>query len=248
MRMLASGVPARRYELGGAEVCVVQRRSLRISSERLASVARGRLEKLTGAADGQVGVELVRAPRDLHLAEEGPEPELRASLVGDGAPTGRVRVNVDVVRGDERLERATAVFDVKVWQSVATARRRIAAGEPLGEHNVAFVRRETARSGSSLITSADDLQGRVAGRPVPAGGLVDRAVLAAPDRPVVVRRNQRVRLVARIGNLRAMALGKAGSPARPGEVVKVVNLATGREVAGVAQTDGSVHVLLGDDQ
>jgi flagella basal body P-ring formation protein FlgA len=247
VRMLASDIPSRRYELDGARICIVERRSLTISSAELAKAARRKLAELTEKTTGEIEVELVRPPRPVCLPEGEADPELRASIAGEAAPVGRVRMHVDVVRGDERLDRAIVLFDVKLWRRVATARRRIATGEALSGDNVAFVRREVSRSGSSAITSADDLTGRVAARPVRAGGLVDTAVLDEPERRVVVRRNQRVRLVARIGNLRAVALGKAEATARPGEVIKAVNLTTGREVAGVVQSDGSVQVLMGEE-
>ena len=77
-----------------------------------------------------------------------------------------------------------------------------------------------------------------AGRPITAADLGAAAV---------VERNQTVSLVYRTGGLSILTEGRALSRGRPGDVIKVMNLASRATVMGTIGADGSVAVNSTDE-
>jgi flagellar basal body P-ring formation protein FlgA len=72
-----------------------------------------------------------------------------------------------------------------------------------------------------------------AGRPITAADLGAAAV---------VERNQTVSLIYRTGGLTILTDGRALSRGKPGDVIKVMNLASRATVLGTVEADGSVAV------
>jgi flagella basal body P-ring formation protein FlgA len=60
--------------------------------------------------------------------------------------------------------------------------------------------------------------------------------------PVCVEPQQRVRLFVQTDVLRIITAGRALERGRKGQIVRSVNLRTGREVSGIVTGKGSIHV------
>ena len=88
------------------------------------------------------------------------------------------------------------------------------------------------------MTRIDDAAGMVLKHPVPAG-----SVLAARfvEQPNVVKRGQRVRIVARSGGIAVRSAGEALADAAVGQRVRVRNSSSRTIIEGVVAPDGAVH-------
>jgi len=244
VRIASSGLSLDRFELAGSDACQVELATRKICSQRIVEAARRcLLAALHGA--GRPEVELVRPVADLAVQAAADPVELRASLSGSGLPAGRVRVDVDLLSGGARLRRVPVSFDVRLFAEVAVAVRRIERGEPLTERNVVFAERDVTAVRGGAVTSRAELRGMVAACAVEPGRVLTRRMLRRADAPVVVDYNQRVFLVVTLPTLRAVTLGKALCRARQGEPARAVNLATGREVVGIAVSPGTIQVPIG---
>jgi flagella basal body P-ring formation protein FlgA len=159
-----------------------------------------------------------------------------------GVP-GRARVEVALVVNGERVGVVPVLLEVKLCQAAAVARRRIEGGETLGDDNVRFERRALDAPGTCL-TPKDVAAGRKAKRAIAAGQLIPPAAAepVAADNPVLVKQRDLVRLVARVGSLRVTALAEAQQDGRAGDLVRVRNVDSKKEVVGRVIGRGLVEV------
>ncbi|MBA4492227.1 flagellar basal body P-ring formation chaperone FlgA [Paracoccus sp. S1E-3] len=117
-------------------------------------------------------------------------------------------------------------------QATVTAARDLPAGTIIGASDVAWI--EEVPGGINDPALAVGQQARVAiyeGRPVVAGAL--RA-------PVLVSRNQIVRVAFDAGPLRIEAEGRALSEGAAGDVVRIMNLASRNTISAVVKPDGTL--------
>ncbi len=244
VRLVSGGFSTRDFVFSGAECCAVRLNSVRVKAERMVEAARSHLESCFPEGGPEVRLELLRSVQPVLLPAEDAEVQLKPSTAGSGSPSGMVRVDVDLVRGGKRLKRVPVSFMVRLYDRVAVARRRIGRGERLSPENIVFARREVTSVQGRCLRIRGELEGLQALRTIEPGTVVTRHAAGAIPKPVVVERNQRIFLVVQTRTLRVITLGKSLSRARAGEPVRAENLATGREVAGVATEQGLVRVSL----
>lgn len=243
-RMISAGMDLGTVQFAGADLCTVKAAFLRIEPDRIAAAARDYVRSLYPGDGAQVSVSLARQVAPVIVAA-GTKPVLHAVVTGTAAPTGSVRVEVEISRAGTVLKRVPVSLVVRVSRSVGVARRMIAPGEALSADNVTFEQRDVTDVAGAYVGSAAALKGRVADGPIAPGQIVTSRVAAAPQPPVVIRSNQRVFLVVQTPTLRVVTLGKAVGNARLGEVARARNLTTGREVVGVAVEGGIIRVEIG---
>ncbi len=116
------------------------------------------------------------------------------------------------------------------------------------------IRAQTVLTAEDFTLVAADIPGAL-NDPKAAIGLEARVTLYA-GRPIsaadvgsaaLVERNQTVSLVYRAGGLSILTDGKALARGGPGDVIKVMNLASRVTVTGTVRPDGSVTVNFSDE-
>ncbi len=244
MRLASKGIGPEKLTFGGAEHCRVSVDTVRIEPEKIVAAARRCVEERLKDGKGAVSVELLNKV-DPMVVEGGKErPKIRATMHGSSTPLGRVRVRVTATRSQVRLAQTSVSFEVRLTVRVAVARTRIQAGEELSAEKVDFQKRDVSTSQGGWIGSADDLAGKTAARSIGPGEIVTRRMLENTRPPVVIDFHERVYLVVENSGLRAVTLGRALCKARRGRVARAENLATGREVVGVAAGDSTIKVQM----
>jgi flagella basal body P-ring formation protein FlgA len=245
VRLASEGYDLQSVDVSGSHVCVVKLDSVRVESEEIVAAARQHLESRFPEGGPEVTLELLNEVPPVVLAA-GEEPiEFKVSRHGSAPPVGTVRVDVELVRAGARLKTVPVSLMVRQYKTVAVARRRIAPGENVSPAKVTLVRREIDPSLRGCVCSTDELSDQVAGRTIYPGQIITRRALRAAPKPVVIEHNQRVFLIVETETLRAVTLGKSMQRARAGELVRVRNLSSNREVVGIAADDSTVHVLMG---
>jgi len=128
---------------------------------------------------------------------------------------------------------------VDTQTSVLVLRRAAGRGERLTAEDVESQTRVISGSGDSYLTDPKELSGRTVKRPLGAGTALT-ADLLADD--LVVRRGQRVTLLASVGSLEVRAAGLAMNDAPAAGRVKVQNLSSNRIVEGVVETADVIRI------
>ena len=128
---------------------------------------------------------------------------------------------------------------VETLRTVLALKRPLRRGEVIAAEDLEAVRMDTGRLTRDYYTRPAAVVGHTLKRSA-AGGTVLTSALV--EEPPVIRRGQRVSLVSGATGIAVRAPGEALADARPGQLVRVRNLSSGKIVEGVAQASGSVKV------
>ncbi len=129
--------------------------------------------------------------------------------------------------------------EVEVLVDVVVLAAPAATGQTLTATDLRLEPANVARLGGGYLTRIDDAEGRVLKRPVRPGTVLTAALLA---RPTLVRRGQRVELLAGGTALAVRTEGEALSDAAEGERVRVRNVRSRTVVEGIVMADGTVRI------
>jgi flagella basal body P-ring formation protein FlgA len=155
-----------------------------------------------------------------------------AELAGTVSPT--VDVWVDGV-----LARSVSVpVRIGILGDVLVAARALGRGHPLTPEDVRIERRDVTGPQDPLRELAD-IEGRITVRPIAQGESMLPSLL---ERPPLVRRGDIVLVTAEGRGLRVTAQGEAKQDGKSGDVIRVRNLTSNRDVIGQVDGERSVRV------
>lgn len=215
---------------------------------------------VTTASQQISGADLVAAVRE-HLLAAGPEDAGRLSIHPTGAapapltvPAGRLELTVRTRPSAELLGTVSATVEawvdgtlarslsvpvrVAVQSEVVVAARPITRGARLAADDVRVERRELG-AGQDPVRVVDAVIGLQATRGIAVGEPIQPALL---EQPPLVRRGDIVLLTTEGRGLRAVTQGEAKEDGKEGQVIRVRNLHSNREVYGQVDAERSVRV------
>lgn len=130
---------------------------------------------------------------------------------------------------------------IQILKSILVAARTLDKGDFIAESDLAFQEADIMRYKQGYFESLDDVMGKVTKRTISIG----RPVTAnAIEEPKLVKRGQRVRILAKRGNLQVQIPGTALSDGKKHDVIKVRNDDSNRTVNATVMADGIVEVPL----
>ncbi len=224
VRLLLADVSRSDYVLLGAEEVQVFPGRADIRDERILNAIR----------DG-VAIELKLAREDVqvkltHPIADSPDgvfdQQLRFSpFLPPVVRPGRTRIKLGVFNGRTLVRTVNASVEIRLVQTVATAKRRLERGEILSLENLSFERKAlTTRTG---IDSPDDLLGGTVRRTINEGQPVQLRDLEGGRKdanPYIIHARDVVKVKARRGTLTVyLHQGEALSNGRLGENIRVRN-------------------------
>ena len=170
----------------------------------------------------------------LHAAGAG---SARAVLICVDKGDGICAVEIETAPG--RLRTVQVPFRVFTKRELYVLKAAGQKGDAIGPKDI--VVRETYMNGkgSGYPTSVDDVVGKVLKRDVPANTLVTDQILE--DR-IVVRRGDAVTIIAESDKLVVRTKGKTVDKGRMGDVIRVKNTVSGKEVMAKVVSSSSVKV------
>ncbi len=208
------------------------------SHDRIRAAAAAEAERLAqrlAPADARVEVEVGALDPRLRLAACPQDPESSPPAV----PQLRSRLSIGVRCAGTGGWSLYVPVRIRAFAKVVVLAAPAARGEPLAEDRLALEARDIAAMNGSYLTRLQDAEGMVLRRDLGAG-----AVLAASAlEPVkLVRRGQRVRLIAGGTGFAVVTQGEALGDAAAGDLVQVRNLRSHQIVEGQVDSDGRVRV------
>ena len=128
---------------------------------------------------------------------------------------------------------------VKLLQTVVVSSRPLARGQRLGKADLALEKRDIGALRGKAIQNPSQVLGYLMSRGVPAGRVLDSALLEAP---VLVERGRRVRMAIQTKGIDITMAGTALEDGALGETVRVRNPASRRVVEGVVVGPAQVRL------
>lgn len=182
-----------------------------------------------------------------HVTADPLDPRLRLPRctqqpAGLMPPAAQIAARVTVGVGCAQ-PRWTVYVSVRVETElpVLVLRKALPARSPVAAEDVESRTARVSGIAATYITRVEELAGRHLKRPVAPGQPLTVDLLAAD---ILVRRGQRVTLVANAGGLEVRAQGEAIGDATPAGRVRVLNLTSRRIVEGQVETRDLVRVSL----
>lgn len=186
--------------------------------------------------------------RDAKLFNNGEKYTCVAELRTSGPPVGRVNVDV-IVKSDRQAPLEIPVsLDVRHFETVVATARPIARGRTIQKEDL-YLHRWDVTSATDYSTQVDQLIGRTALRTLSAAQIIrdqdlDKGI-ASPtngDRSVQIKRSDRVKILARLGQLAVTVNGEAMQDGRLGDTIRVRNTESKSIVQGKVISPDEVEI------
>lgn len=208
--------------------------------QSLASISQAAVAYLEGMHANSVKPPLITAG---HL-----DPRLRLAACGEGleafTPPGQRNVGFTTVGVRCSTPVAWTVYvqaTVELMQPVLVLRHALPRGTVLSATDVEVVEQDVARLTFGYVVELKDVIGMTLRRSVTAGAVLHTGLI---QQPTSIRRNERVTILGLIGGIEVRMEGQALMDGAKGDVIRVRNLSSGRDIEGVVVAPGVVQVRL----
>lgn len=128
---------------------------------------------------------------------------------------------------------------VSAQQAVPVLARPLARNTLITEADIKMIKQPVKSASNGVIYDPQQIIGMELTRQLDAGSVVRVTHLRAPK---VIKRGQHVTLITGLEGLEVRIQGKALRDAASGERITVTNLSSGKQIEGIAHSDGTVTV------
>ncbi|NOX92378.1 MAG: flagellar basal body P-ring formation protein FlgA [Gammaproteobacteria bacterium] len=130
---------------------------------------------------------------------------------------------------------------IKIFADVIATAQPLLRGNEISAADIIFVRQEISQLRSGYFTKTNAVIGKILTRNLAAGhAITPKRIKAA----ILVRRGEKVTIVATVGMLKVKGKGKALKDAARGELVSVRNSQSKRIIQGIVTKPGTVNVQM----
>lgn len=171
-----------------------------------------------------------------------PVGDIRLSVSNSGGKKlrGGVRLRVAVSVDDKDYGHLTLAGRVDRFTRAVCARRPVAQDEILTNADLELKKIKVSQGSHRYMASLGEAVGKQARLPIRAGAFVRTNMVTSPE---LIRKGDRVKILAVSGNLRVATIGVAKESGALGDQVRVENIASGKTVVGRVNNGAVVEVL-----
>ena len=223
-RLRLKGVPVDKIKIELPEVVKIEREGIRITKKDLEAIARRCIRK-NNPWGSRLKILKVKATKDLVL----PKGRLSYSCQMIGSPVGNFSVPVIFRVDGEIVNRTWVMASTRLVTPVVVARYPIRRGEIITKDKLRIIKKDITGLPGGMFFSKDLLVGKRAKTNIGIGRVIYKSMVEIPP---VIKRGQRVLIVAESDTLKVTAPGVAKEDGRIGELIKVQNLLSKKVVIG----------------
>ncbi|MEZ6119276.1 MAG: flagellar basal body P-ring formation chaperone FlgA [Pirellulaceae bacterium] len=246
MRLRVDGLESR---VTGAESSIVRRADEVPLDDAVLSTCRLEFAAALGISETQLVVDLAQPLPKLSEILRGTNVDAAAAYVEPQMPDrvrlGRQRIPLHVYSGDRLVKVVNATVQARIERTFVMTRRPIEKDQ--------LIQADDLREETRLVTqltdgnSLEDFVGRTLNRAMPAGLEMRTTYLASKPEatlgPVVVKRRDVVRIVAKKGKLTVIVNnGECMQDGRMGDLIRVKNVSTNKILVGQVVNGREVHI------
>ena len=159
------------------------------------------------------------------------------------APGSRQRgaTSVGVACEGEKPWKIYVRVNIRLMKEVAVAAHPLMRGDVLGRDDIVMVRKDVSRISGGYFDDPAALVGFELRQSVSADGLLRSRML---QRPRLIRRGEKVTVLAVVGGLEVRVAGEALADGGKGQMIRVRNLSSKRIVQGEVVSKGMVRIAM----
>jgi len=234
-RLAAAGIPAERATLSGAEQITVSWKQSVVPAKEILDAAEKLLHTSRPGPEG-VKWQATRGVKDLVFPAGRGKLELRAKLIS-GAKGDCQTVRVAAWSGGREVAARQVIYKPTYAHRRAVATSSIPAGTKITRRNASVRTVASDKPAEGEFVSPFGLTAKV---DLSAGEAVRPDALLEGSPGVVIRRGQTIVMMIQGPGFSISGLSRALQDGRPGEIIKVQNVDSGRIVAARVSFDGTV--------
>src|SRR5579884_3961149 len=234
-RVRLANIPESLFRIEGAACVQVFFGRFRVPEAEVIAAACQALFKRLPWSEDEIDIQLLQpiaVPLDVEAARE--DITIQAVPHAANTPLGRVQMDLAIyVRGDRRLS-FPLYLDVKLCQKVAISTHKIEPGEPLTAANISFDRRPVENL-RDYYSSLEMLTNKRARQAILPGSVIVASLLevdANKPGPILIKQQEAVKMIVRLGPVTVVAAGEALQDGRLGERIRVRNVDSKKPVVG----------------
>jgi flagella basal body P-ring formation protein FlgA len=166
-----------------------------------------------------ITIEAIGLPKDTNYAigELTLKPELPRNIRYNGPTIVKVNVNID----GRQVASETVKLNIKMYKEVVVAAKTVLSHETFTEDSIKLERMDISRLPHGFLTDINSAVGLTARRIISPGMVLCNTML---EKPVVVKRGNKVTIIARVGGTEITAPGQAMQDGTENQIIKVQNL------------------------
>ncbi|MCZ6679635.1 MAG: flagellar basal body P-ring formation chaperone FlgA [Candidatus Poribacteria bacterium] len=168
-----------------------------------------------------------------------PSPHAKLKFVPLGEDLWKGNLEVQAIHNDRVADRAVLRFQLSVTRPVVVAARNIPRRMVIKPEHLKLERRSIENTSESPLTTLDEVIGKTAGVVISQGEVITASHL---NKTYLVSRGAAVTLIAQRGSLKVQAAGKALEKGEQGQLVRVMNLTSKKELVGEVIGDKLVRI------
>lgn len=235
VKLRQAGFDIARMAFLGAERVTVSRVSRRVTPEEIVEAARAAVSERIGPSDERIVIEPLSQPQEIQLPLGA--LSLRGALRGEVTSLAHVVVDASVDGAPQRSVSVTLRVDR--FREVPVASRAIRRQALLTGDEIRLESRASGQLPAGAFTRSDETVGKQAVRDIKAGEVLTSRVLQPLP---VIQKGDLVTLVVEGKGFRITASGRATEEGRPGQLIRVTNLASRKELYGRVEEGREVRI------
>ncbi len=237
LRLRQSGFDPAHFDIRLPIRIQVRRSAVKITREEMEMMVRDHLMASPPSSDAQINITTVRIKNDILLPNGKISHEVH--IPHQSAPSRLLPVAL-VFAVDGRFERkVTALVGLEVIEHIVVSRKPIPRLKIITPDDVMLRPMNVVGRGDAIIRAVEDVVGKRARRAI---GMNMELHAGLVEWPPVVKKGDRVLIVAESGNLRITTMGEVKSTGKVGEQVRVVNLDSKKTVMAQVLDGRTVRV------
>ncbi len=225
LSLKAGGVPLDQIRLSGSSETVILREQQTISSERIKRNLRAFILNKMPWRRKDVEIRQISGVHSLVMPAGDLTVTIHPQKGSDYLGLTPFQVILRTADGEEK--RLWVNADIRVYTQVVVARHPIARLRRIAEEDLSLERRNRASLSPDTFTSVQEVVGKRTRRFIQVG---DPIRLSQVEVPPVVRRGDLVTITLENEVIRITARGKVMENGRPGEMIRVRNLSSGKNL------------------
>lgn len=224
-RLKQSDVDVSRIDFQSPGVIEVSSKFIEISKKMIEDMVLGFLNDNIPWDKHRVRMEIIQCSESLQL----PDRPYTSKVVppGQSRYLGNVPVSVVFETRDQPPKKAWATVRIEVQTDVVVVQKPLIRNQSIEQSDVSVVSMNMGDLPSNFIASPDDVIGKRVLRAMNPKEIFRTDIV---DQPPIVKRSDRVTILAESSNLRITAVGQARESGAQGDRIKVVNLNSNKEI------------------
>ncbi|MCR4288718.1 MAG: flagellar basal body P-ring formation chaperone FlgA [Candidatus Scalindua sp.] len=240
MRLVSANVDVSDVTFTGAESSLVSVESTKIKGLEIAQRAKEYLLDFLPMDERETTVELGRVPADQWVPKRRDKIDFYITLIDTSKDRGKIELVVSASSDDKRFFKVPVYFNVRVFEYVVIAKRKMGRKQQLTRENLFIARRDTTRMHGMAFSSIDDLKGMTTIASVQANTILTDYIVETPP---TITQGSIVKLIIKRSGFKIVTKGLTQQAGYKGEVIKVKNINSKKMLYGKIINSDSVHVV-----